>query len=83
MAERAQIPGEDGGRPQKVVAAGSDLDPAPQAEQSPLCPSADGRGIRQTGRIYAVRCGLLSGFAGGDPLAGLLSATQGVVPRRR
>ena len=63
-------------------APGSDLDPAAQAEQSPLCPSAHGRGIRQTGRVFAVGCGLLGGVAAGDPLAGLLSATQGVVPGR-
>jgi hypothetical protein len=76
MAERAQIPGEDGGCPEKVLVVDSSLDPAPQAEQSPLYPSADGRGIRQMGRIFALRCGLLGGVAGGDPLAGLLSATQ-------
>ena len=39
-------------------------------------------GVRQTARVLAVRRGLLGGLAGGDPLAGLLSATQGVVSGR-
>jgi hypothetical protein len=30
-----------------------------------------------------VRCGLFGGLAGGDPLTGLLSAMEGVVPGRR
>ncbi|MEI7903394.1 MAG: hypothetical protein WCK89_24405, partial [bacterium] len=46
-------------------------------------PSAQGRGIRQAGRIFAVRCGLLNGFPCGDPLAGLLSTPQAVVTGRR
>ena len=47
-AERAQIPGKDGGCLQKVLALDSGLDPAPHAEQSPLCPSAHGGWIGQT-----------------------------------
>ena len=82
-ADRAEIPGKDGGCPQKVHAMSSGRQPAPHAEQSTLCPSAHGRGIRQTGRILAVRCCLLGGLAGGDPLTGLLSAMQAVVPGRR
>ena len=76
-----QIPGKDGGCPQKVRVYGSGLHPAPHAEQSPLSPSAHGGGIGQARRIFAVRCGLLGGIAGGDPLAGLLPAAQGVVRR--
>ena len=30
-----------------------------------------------------MRCGLFGGLAGGDPLTGLLSAMEGVVPGRR
>ena len=77
--ERAQIPGKDGGCVQKVPVFNSGLDPAPQAEPSPVCPSAQGRWIRRPCRISAVRYGLLGGLASGDPLAGLLSAVQAVV----
>ena len=76
MAERAQIPGNDGGRPQKKGADGSGFQPAPQAEQAPLCPTAQGGGIRRARRIFAVRRGLLNGIACGDALTGLLAATQ-------
>src|SRR6516225_2488921 len=41
-AEGAQIPGEDGGCPQKVLVFDSGLDPAPQADEPPLRPSTDG-----------------------------------------
>ena len=57
--------------------------PAPQAEQSPLCPSAHGGWIRQACRILALRYSLLGGGAGGDAVAGLLPAVQAVVPGRR
>ena len=65
-----------------MLTSGSGLDPAQQADQSPLCPSAQGGWIRQACRIFTVRCGLFGGIAGRDPLAGLLSAAQGVVPER-
>jgi len=58
------------------------LSPAAKAEQSTACPPAQGGGIRQTGGIFAVRCGLLNGFPGGEPLTRFLSTTQRVVCRR-
>src|SRR5436305_9833993 len=63
-------------------ADGASPHPATQAEQSPACPPAQSRGIRQTGGIFAVRRGLLNGFAGGNPLTRLVSAAQSVLPRR-
>jgi len=64
-AERAQIPGKDGGRPRKVLALGSDLDPAPQAEQSPLCcPSAHVEGSGNGSDLCRKR-----GLLGGVPAA--------------
>jgi len=39
-ADRVEIPGNDGGCPQKVFPAGSSRDPAPEAEQPTLCPTA-------------------------------------------
>ena len=66
----------------KCTPDGSGRQPAPHAEPAALCPSAHARGVRQTGRILAVRCGLLGGLAGGDPLTGLLSAMEGVVSGR-
>ena len=44
-------------------------------------PSAQGRGIRQTGWVFAVRYGLLNRFLCGDPLTRLLSTVQSVVSR--
>jgi hypothetical protein len=82
MAERAQIPGKDGGCPQKVLVLSAGPRPTPHAEQSLLCPSAHGGWIRQACRIFAVRCCLLGRITGGDPLAGLLSTPQAVVSRR-
>ncbi len=79
-AERTQIPGKDGGRPQKVLALSSGPHPAPHAEQAPLCPSAHGGWIGQACRIFAVRRCLLGRITGGDQLPGLLSAMQAVVP---
>ncbi len=79
-ADRAEIPGKDGGCPQKGRPDDSGGQPAPHAEQATLCPSAHARGIRQTGWIFAVRCGLFSRLAGGDPFTGLLSAMEGIVP---
>ena len=58
-------------------------DPAPQAEQSPLCPPAQGGGIGRARRIFAVRRCLLSRIAGGDVLTGLLAATQAEMRRGR
>ena len=82
-AERAQIPGKDGGCLQKAVAWRAELHPAPHAEQSPLCPSAQGGWIGQACGIFAVRCCVFATVAGGDPRAGLLSTVQAVVPARR
>jgi hypothetical protein len=56
--------------------------PAPQAEESPLNPSAQSGRIGQTRRIFAVRHGLLSRVAGTHPVTGLLSTAQAVVSRR-
>jgi hypothetical protein len=56
--------------------------PAPQAEESPLNPSAQSGGIGQARRIFAIRHGLLSRVAGADSVTGLLSTTQAVVSRR-
>src|SRR5258708_14269758 len=82
-AERAQIPGKDGGCLQKVPVPNSNLDPAPQTDQSPLRPSAYGGWIGQVRRIFAVRCRLLGRIPGGDVLTGLLPAPQGERRRRR
>jgi hypothetical protein len=54
-----------------------------QAEQSPLCPSAQGRWIGQLPRVFAVRYGLLDGIAAADPLTGLLPTVQAIVRGRR
>ena len=58
------------------------LEPPPHAEQSPLCPSAHGRRIRQTRWVLAVRCCLFQRIAGRDPLTRLLATAQRVVCRR-
>ena len=78
-AERAQIPGDNGGCPQKVPALESALYPAPQAGQSPLRPSAHGGWIGQVRRVFAVRCRLFGRIPGGDLLTSLLSAVKAVV----
>ena len=65
---------------QKVQIFDCGLDPAPHADQSPSCPPAHSGGIGQARGIPAVRCGLLGGIAGGDPLARLLPAVKAVVP---
>ena len=70
------------GAHKKRGADGASLHPATQAEQSPVCPPAQSGRIRQARRIFAVRRGLLNGFAGGDALTGLLSTAQSVMPRR-
>ena len=56
--------------------------PAPQAEESPLNPSAQSGGIWQARRIFAIRHGLLSRVAGTHSITGLLSTAQAVVSRR-
>ena len=66
-----------------MLSYGSDLDPAPQADQSPLCPSAHGGWIRQVRRIFAVWRGLLGCITSGDAFTGLLPAVQGKRRRRR
>ena len=53
------------------------------AEQAPVCPSAQSGRIRQARRIFAVRRCLLHRIAGGDALTGLLSTTQAEGRRRR
>ena len=58
------------------------LHPEPYAEQAPLCPSAQSAWIGRARGILAVRCSLLHRVAGTDPLTGLLSAPQAVVPER-
>jgi hypothetical protein len=65
-----------------VLALGSSPHPAPHADQSPPCPSAQGGWIGQACWIFAVRCCLLGRITGADPLAGLLSTVQAVVPGR-
>jgi hypothetical protein len=47
-----------------------------------LRPSAQGRRIWQTSRVFAVRYGLFNRFPRGQPLTGILSTVQGVVCRR-
>jgi hypothetical protein len=59
----------------------SGFSPAAKAEQSAACPPAQGRGIRQTGGIFAVWRGLLNRFPCGEPLTGILSTAQSVVCR--
>jgi len=61
----------------------SGLDPAPETNQSPLCPSAHGGWIGQARRILAVGCGLLGSIAASQALIGLLPAIQGIRRRRR
>jgi len=82
-AERTQIPGKDGGRPQKVLVFDPGLDPTPQADQSPLRPSAHGGWISQVRRVFAVRCGLLGTITGSEVLAGLMPTAKAVVARWR
>ena len=55
--------------------------PAPQAEESPLDPSAQSGGIGQARRIFAVRHGLLSRIASTHSVTSLLSTAQAVVSR--
>jgi hypothetical protein len=62
-----------------VLVFDSNLDPAPQADQSPLRPSAHSAWIGQVRRSFAVRCGLLGSITGRDVLTGLLSAVKSVV----
>jgi hypothetical protein len=81
MADCAQIPGKQGGCPQKMRTQAPGPHPAPQAEESPLNPSAQSGGIGQARRIFAVRHGLLSRVAGTDSVTGLLSTAQGIVSR--
>ena len=59
----------------------SGFSPAAKAEQSAACPPAQGRGIRQTGGIFAVWRSLLNRFPCGEPLTGILSTAQSVVCR--
>ena len=66
-----------------MLALSSGAQPAPQAEQSPLCPSAQGGWIGQARRIFTVRRCLLDRITGGDPLAGPLSTEQAVMAGRR
>src|SRR5229473_3608931 len=82
-AERAQIPGKESGCSQKVLASSAGPHPAPHAEQSPLGPSAQGGWIGQACLIFAVRCRLFGRIIGADPLAGLRSTMQAVMPGRR
>ena len=56
--------------------------PAPQAEESPLDPSAQSGGIGQARRIFAVRHGLLRRVAGTDSVTSLLSTAQAVMSRQ-
>jgi hypothetical protein len=77
-AECAQIPGKDGGRPQKVPFFDSGLEPTAQADKSSLCPSADGGWIWQARRVLAVRRGPFGGITGREVIACLLSAMKAV-----
>ena len=47
-----------------------------------MCPSAQSGRIGRARRIFAVRCCLLHGIAGGDALTGLLPAAQAERGRR-
>src|SRR6202795_1413212 len=58
-------------------------DPTPHPDPSPLCPSTQGGWIGQACRILAVRCCLFGRVTGADPITGLLSTMQAVVPGRR
>jgi hypothetical protein len=80
MADRAQIPGKNGGYCEKIFFCR--LCPAPQTEHSSLSPAAQRRWIGQAGRIFAVGRCLFHRVAGGNPFTGLLSTTQAVVPKR-
>jgi len=64
-----------------VLAFDSDLDPTPQAQQSPLCPSTHGGWIGQVGWVLAVWGSLLGSFTGGKVITSLLPTVQG--ERRR
>jgi hypothetical protein len=66
-----------------VLVFDSGLDPAPQADESPFCPSTDGGWIGQTCWVFAVRRGLLGHIAGGDVLTSLLPAVKAIVAGRR
>jgi hypothetical protein len=60
-----------------VLAVDSDLDPAPQADDSPPRPPTHGGWIGQVGWVLAVWGSLLGSFTGGYVLASLLPAVQG------
>ena len=66
-----------------MMALASGLKPTPKADQSSLCPSADGGWIRQARRILALRRSLFGSITGGEVLACLLPAMQAVVARWR
>ena len=77
------IPGEDGGRLQKLPRepAKPSLCAVPEADQSAAGPSTQSAGIRQTRGILANRSGLFPACAvSADRVPGLLPATQSVVP---
>ena len=80
MADRAQIPGNNGGCCEKIFS--SRLCPAPKAERSLLYPAAQRRWIGQTCRIFAVGRCLFHGVADSDAFPSLLFTTQAVVPKR-
>src|SRR3954451_52336 len=81
-AKGDKIPGNDGGRLQKMLAWQTGLAPPNHAEQSPLRPAMQGGGIRQALWISTMRRCLFQRIAGCDALARLLAAAQGVGRKR-
>jgi hypothetical protein len=61
----------------------SGLKPTPKADQSSLCPSADGGWIWQARRILALRRSLFGSITNGEALACLLPTVKAVVAGRR
>src|SRR5262245_42393234 len=81
-ADRAQIPGNDGGFPHKVLTE-TCARPAPQGDQPSSCPSPERRRIGQARRILAMWCSVLDRIAGTHLLTGLLATRQRVLRRWR
>jgi len=57
----------------------SGLKPTPKADESSLCPSADGGWIWQARRVLAVRRSSFGSIAGGEVITSLLPAEKAIV----
>jgi len=68
---------------QKIIVVHSGFQPAPDAEQSTVCPSTQRGRIRRPRSVFALRAGLLEGLPCGNSFTSLLSAKHAEVSGRR